>query len=123
MLVNLIKNSVEAIDTLAESGECHERPHIQFRAYTNGDFLCLDITDSGIGIPPEDIKRIFSAGFTTKEHGNGLGLHSSANFVISSGGKIQAFSEGKGKGTMIKIMFRYASAYQTADEGTTQEGS
>ena len=121
MLVNLIKNSVEAIDALAESGECHEVPRIQFRAYINGDFLCLDITDSGIGIPPEDIKRIFSAGFTTKEHGNGLGLHSSANFVISSGGKIQAFSEGKGKGATIKIMFRYVSVYGTDYKVPTQE--
>ena len=121
MLVNLIKNSVEAIDALAESGELHEVPRIQFRAYINGDFLCLDITDSGIGIPPADLKRIFSAGFTTKEHGNGLGLHSSANFVISSGGKIQAFSEGKGKGATIKIMFRYASVNQTAYEGPTQK--
>ena len=122
MLVNLIKNSVEAIDALAGSGELDEVPRIQLRAYIDGDFLCLDITDSGIGIPPEDIKRIFSAGFTTKANGNGLGLHSSANFVISSGGKIQAFSEGKGKGTTIKIMFRYTSVYQTADKEPTQEG-
>ena len=111
MLVNIIKNAIEAIDELAESGESSEVPHIQFRAYIDGDFFCLDITDSGIGIAREHINKVFSAGFTTKEQGTGLGLHSSANFVISSGGKIQAFSEDKGKGTTIRIMFQCSSVY------------
>ena len=123
MLINLIKNSVEAIDELAESDEGNEVPYIHFRAYVDSDFLCLDITDSGIGIPVENINKIFSAGFTTKEQGTGLGLHSSANFVISSGGKIEALSEGKGKGTTIRIMFRYPSVYRTDYEVSAQEGS
>ncbi len=112
MLVNLVKNAVEAIDELVVSGEHPGVPRIQFRAYIEGDFLCLDATDSGIGIDPKHINRIFWAGFTTKEHGTGLGLHSSANFVISSGGKIQAFSEGKGKGTTIQIRLRRTSVYR-----------
>ena len=109
MLVNLIKNSVEAIDALAAAGERNELPHIACRAYIEGDFLVIDITDNGIGIAQEDLKRVFSAGFTTKAYGSGLGLHSSANFVISCGGKIEAFSEGKGKGTTIRTMFHHAS--------------
>ena len=115
MLVNLIKNAVEAIDALAQLDDSDEEAYrIQCRAYIEDDFLCLDITDNGIGIPPEDLKRIFAAGFTTKEHGNGLGLHSGANFVISSGGKISAFSDGKGKGTTVRIMFRHDSVYRSA---------
>ena len=109
MLVNLIKNAVEAIDALAETGEGTEAPRIECSAYTEGDFLSINIMDNGIGIAPEDLTRIFAAGFTTKVYGNGLGLHSSANFVISSGGKIEALSDGKGKGTTIKIMFHHAS--------------
>ena len=119
MLVNLIKNSVEAIDELARAGISNEDPHIQIHAHTSGDFLFIDITDNGIGIVPEDIDRIFSAGFTTKEDGNGLGLHSSANFVISSGGRIQAFSEGKGKGATIQIKFRGDAIYQNAYQEST----
>ena len=119
MLVNLIKNSIEAIDELAESREGDEVPRIRFRAYIDGDFLCLDITDSGIGIPAENINKIFSSGFTTKKQGTGLGLHSSANFVISSGGKIQALSEGKGKGTTIQIKFRGDAIYQNAYQEST----
>ena len=114
MLVNLIKNAVEAIDALEEKGQLHEEPRIKCRAYVEDDFLCLDITDNGIGIAPENINKIFSAGFTTKEEGNGLGLHSSANFVISAGGKIQALSEGIGKGTTVRIIFRHESIYRSA---------
>ena len=106
MLVNLIKNSIEAIDELANLGKLDEVPHIHVRAYTEREFLCMDISDNGIGLDPEDINKIFSAGFTTKIQGSGLGLHSSANFVISSGGQIQAVSEGKGKGTTLHIRLR-----------------
>ena len=119
MLVNLIKNSVEAIDELGPSEERHETPRIHIHAHISEDFLFIEITDNGIGIPPKDINKIFSAGFTTKEHGNGLGLHSSANFVISSGGKIQAFSEGKGKGTTIQIKFRCDTVYRSAYQKST----
>ena len=109
MLVNLTKNSIEAIDELANAGGLIEEPRIQIRAYIDGDYLCIDITDNGIGVASEDIDKIFAAGFTTKKDGNGLGLHSSANFVISSGGRILPFSEGKGKGTTIRIMLQYTS--------------
>ena len=112
MLVNLIKNAVEAIDALAAAGDRPEVARIKCCAYIEGDFLHLDITDNGIGIAPENISKVFAAGFTTKAQGNGLGLHSSANFVISSGGKIQALSEGVGKGATIKITFRYASVHR-----------
>ena len=106
MLVNLIKNSIEAIDELANLGELTEEPCIKVHVYIDDDFICLDITDNGIGLAPKDVDKIFSAGFTTKEQGSGLGLHSSANFVVSSGGHIQAFSDGKGKGTTLHIRLR-----------------
>ena len=109
MLVNLTKNSIEAIDELANSGGLNEEPRIQIRAYINRNYLYIDITDNGIGLAPEDMDKIFAAGFTTKKQGSGLGLHSSANFVISSGGRIRPFSEGKGKGTTIRIMLQHAS--------------
>ena len=48
------------------------------------------------------------AGHTTKDGGTGLGLHSSANFVIGSGGTIQALSAGLGTGTTIRVRLRRA---------------
>ncbi len=109
MLVNLFKNSIEAIDELTRLSGRNETPHIEVKAYISEDFLCLDVTDNGIGIAQKNLKLIFSAGYTTKASGTGLGLHSSANFVIGSGGKIYALSEGIGKGTTMRIMLRRSS--------------
>ena len=109
MLVNLFKNSIEAIDELIQSDKLNETPRIGVNAYTSGDFLCLDVTDNGIGIAQKNLKLIFTAGYTTKQSGTGLGLHSSANFVIGSGGKIYPLSEGIGKGTTMRIMLRCSS--------------
>ena len=109
MLVNLVKNSIEAIDELARSGGLNKTARIDIKAYVSEDFLFLDVTDNGIGIAPQNLKLIFTAGYTTKESGTGLGLHSSANFVIGSGGKIYALSEGIGKGTTLRIMLRCSS--------------
>ena len=109
MLVNLVKNSIEAIDELSQSGRLNETPRIAIEAYISGDFLCLDVTDNGVGIAPQNVKLIFSAGYTTKESGTGLGLYSSANFVIGSGGQIYPLSEGIGKGTTMRIMLRRSS--------------
>ena len=109
MLVNLVKNSIEAIDELTRSSGLNETPRIAVKAYISEDFLCLDVTDNGIGIAPQNLKLIFTAGYTTKESGTGLGLHSSANFVIGSGGQIYPLSEGIGRGTTMRIMLRHAS--------------
>jgi signal transduction histidine kinase len=109
MLVNLFKNSIEAIDELIQLGGLNETPRIGVKAYISEDFLCLDVTDNGIGIAQKNLKLIFTAGYTTKESGTGLGLHSSANFVIGSGGKIYPLSEGIGKGTTMRIMLRCSS--------------
>ena len=109
MLVNLCKNSIEAIDDLIRSGGLNETPRIVIKAYTSEDFLYLDVTDNGIGIEQKNFKLIFTAGYTTKKSGTGLGLHSSANFVIGTGGKIHPLSEGIGKGTTMRITLRTSS--------------
>ena len=109
MLVNLVKNSIEAIDERIQSDRFDETPSISIKAYINEDFLCLDVADNGIGIAQKNLKLIFTAGYTTKQSGTGLGLHSSANFVIGSGGKIVPLSQGIGKGTTIRIMLRCSS--------------
>ena len=106
MLVNLLKNAMEAIDELQESGGLNGLPRIEVRAYVRRDFLVLDVLDNGIGIPQKNLKAIFKAGYTTKTEGSGLGLHSAANFVTGSGGKIQPLSSGRGTGTTMRVMLR-----------------
>ena len=109
MLVNLIKNSIEAIDSRINVGRFRERPRIRIRAYAEGEFLHIDVTDNGIGIGEANPKIIFAAGYTTKDSGSGLGLHSAANFIIGSGGQIHPISEGIGQGTTMRIMLRLSS--------------
>ena len=55
MLVNLVKNSIEAIDEIIQSGGLNETPRIEVKAYINGDFVCLDVTDNGIGIEQKEL--------------------------------------------------------------------
>ena len=66
----------------------------------------IDVTDNGIGIDESRIGRIFQPGFTTKQGGSGLGLHSAANYVIETGGQIRALSDGIGKGATVRVMMR-----------------
>ena len=109
MLVNLIKNAMEANDQLARLGKLEGQPRIDVRAYSEQAFLVIEVTDNGIGIDRENIRAIFAAGYTTKPNGTGLGLHSVANFVDRCGGRIQTLSDGFGKGTTLRVMLRLAS--------------
>ena len=115
MLVNLIKNAMEANDQLARLGKLEGQPRIDVRAYSEEAFLVIEVTDNGIGIDRENIRAIFAAGYTTKPNGTGLGLHSVANFVDRCGGRIQTLSDGFGKGTTLRVMLRLASVGRESD--------
>ncbi len=75
--------------------------------------------DNGIGIRSKDTRVLFSPGYTTKETGSGLGLHSAANFVIGLGGRMQPLSEGTGKGTTMRVTLPLSSVapHATGGEG------
>ena len=109
MLVNLLKNAMDAIDELARAHGLRKDPRIRIRSYRQDEFLVIDVIDSGIGIDDKDLTAIFAAGYTTKEGGSGLGLHSSANFVIGSGGRIHPLSDGVGHGTTMRVMMRLSA--------------
>ena len=110
MLVNLLKNAMEATDERAAQakGDPEWRPRIHLRAYRDeqaGTFV-IDVRDNGIGIEPARLGSVFNAGYTTKENGSGLGLHSAANFVIGSGGSIRPLSDGIGHGATMRVTLR-----------------
>ena len=104
MLVNLIKNSVEAIDELAASIGLSEPPCIKIRCYVKLTYFTLEVIDNGIGIEKDKFTVIFGGDYTTKESGSGLGLHSIANFVDGLDGKISPLSDGLGKGTTMRVI-------------------
>jgi len=93
VLLNLVSNAAKFTD----------RGFIRVEARVDGDFVTISVSDSGIGIPPEKLPRIFEA-FTQvdaspsrKYGGTGLGLTISKSFVELHGGRIWVESEvGKG---------------------------
>ena len=116
MLVNLVKNAMEAIDELAQQ-TAPEACLIAVNCYLQKEFLVIDVVDNGIGIKDDRHRLIFTAGYTTKKEGNGLGLHSAANFVIASGGRIYPLSGGRGKGTTMRVMLRHAAVAGSGGDG------
>lgn len=64
--------------------------------------VILGFSDTGIGIPPEDIPKIFDPFFTTKQKGTGLGLSVVEGIVTRHGGFLEVKSE-VGKGTKVSI--------------------
>jgi PAS domain S-box-containing protein len=98
ILVNVIRNAKYACD---ESSSAEKRITVRVRV-TNGTML-IAVTDTGCGIPPENLERIFSHGFTTRKDGHGFGLHSSALAAKDLGGSLLAESAGPGQGATFTL--------------------
>jgi two-component system, NtrC family, sensor kinase len=107
ILMNLMTN---AKDALLESNSDHRRLIASIRVISRLDQpkVLVEVTDNGVGIPKEHLTRIFSHGFTTKRHGHGFGLHSSANAAKEIGGTLTAYSDGPGSGALfvVELPFR-----------------
>ncbi|WP_229183253.1 hybrid sensor histidine kinase/response regulator [Bradyrhizobium oropedii] len=85
-----------------------------------GDHLVIEVTDTGTGISPSDLKKIFDPFFSTKEvgQGTGLGLSMVFGFVKQSGGGIEVRSE-QGRGTIFRIYLPKADG--TAQRATEED--
>ena len=99
ILVNLIHNSKDA---LANSDK--EEKILKIRVNkADDDHLKIEVEDNGVGIPEENLTRIFRHGFTTKQDGHGYGLHSGALAAKTMGGSLTVQSEGVGKGVTFTL--------------------
>ncbi len=99
ILVNLVHNAKYALDASGRPDRV-----ITAAIHANGgNRIRVTITDNGIGIPPENLTRIFSHGFTTRKDGHGFGLHSGANAAKEMGGSLTGHSEGPGKGATFTL--------------------
>ena len=93
VLVNLVDNARDAM------------PHggtLTLRGRRQGATVCLDVGDTGLGIPPEQYARIFEPLHTTKPGGTGLGLYIVQEVVAAHGGQV-AVRSTVGHGTLFTI--------------------
>ena len=99
ILLNLISNAKYAC---TDSGR--EEKIVVLRIINHGsDRILLQVRDNGIGIPRDNLNRIFQHGFTTKKSGHGFGLHSGALTARRLGGSLRAHSDGPGLGASFTL--------------------
>jgi PAS domain S-box-containing protein len=99
ILVNLFRNAKYAMDAARDSDKVLK---VGIRA-NGGGRVKIVVEDNGIGIPRENLTRIFQHGFTTKSEGHGFGLHSGACAAKELGGSLVAESEGPGRGATFTL--------------------
>jgi signal transduction histidine kinase len=98
ILVNLVRNAKYACD---DSGRSDKRVTLRV---TNGEGrVRVSVIDNGVGIPPENLTRIFNHGFTTRPLGHGFGLHSGALAARELGGSLTVQSDGVGHGAAFHL--------------------
>ena len=81
-----------------------ERGELTVRARSEDDWVALEVTDTGVGIPADRLTRVFDAYYTTKSDGSGLGLLIVLRILRAHGGRVDIASE-PGKGTTVTLRF------------------
>ncbi|RVU02497.1 HAMP domain-containing histidine kinase [Mucilaginibacter limnophilus] len=99
VILNLLKNSIEAIGFEAE------KKQITMRLFEADNKVQLTLTDTGTGFDEEVGKHLFERGYTTKNTGSGLGLYNCRSIIESHSGQIEMTSNGPGTGTSTFIEF------------------
>lgn len=99
VFLNIILNSIEA---MPQGGELRVSSSTYKDPKKGIEFIRVGIADTGCGISPENLTRIFNRYFTTKNEGTGLGLAVVDRIVKAHGGCVSVESE-PGKGTTFLV--------------------
>lgn len=105
ILVNLVRNAKYACD---ESGRADKLVTLRVEREINA--VRISVIDNGVGISAENMERLFTHGFTTRQSGHGFGLHSSALAAKELGGSLRAESAGPGCGAAFILELPLAPA-------------
>ncbi len=93
VIVNLVVNAVDAMPSGGTLG---------VRLACDDDTIRLEVEDTGEGIPPDDLDRVFEPFYTTKESGSGLGL-STVHGIVEQAGGIVSIASDLGRGTLVTV--------------------
>src|SRR3984957_5423105 len=85
VMMNLIMNSIDAMNDVAGPRELAIRSQ-----QAENEELMVSVSDTGVGLPAQQVDQIFNAFFTTKPHGTGMGLRISRSIVEAHGGRLWA---------------------------------
>ena len=106
VLMNLMLNGIEAMQDTKTERQLTIRSLMAERGQ-----LLISVTDTGVGVPPEQADQIFNAFFSTKAQGTGMGLSISRSIVESHGGRLWATSNS-GRGATFNFTLPSAGAQE-----------
>ena len=119
VFLNLIKNAREALTGAAGEVRVSTRMvtdfHISHEGSGSAKFVSIDVTDSGCGIPRENLEKIFTPFFTTKSGGSGLGMAISYRIIKEHEGYLKVDSEPK-RGTRVSVYLPIAGKENQMDK-------
>jgi signal transduction histidine kinase len=98
VLINLLRNSIHALDN-------RNRKQISLNAYPLDQQIVIEVTDTGKGIPENELKEIFIPFFSTKKEGSGIGLSLSKQIMSLHNGRIRVSSKVE-EGTSFYLYFK-----------------
>jgi PAS domain S-box-containing protein len=103
VLLNLVMNGVEAMNEVAEA---ERKISILARRHENNrrPAVLVSVQDSGVGLKPGEVDRLFEAFYTTKAHGIGMGLAISRSIVEAHGGRLWVASDGGSRGATFEFI-------------------
>ena len=111
VIVNLIMNAVDAMSAVVN------RPRVLGvkTEVDESNYLLIAVEDSGIGIDPRNIDRIFESFFTTKSHGMGVGLSICRSIIENHGGRMSV-SHGQPYGSVFRVFLPTSAPVRNKDE-------
>jgi signal transduction histidine kinase len=113
VLLNLIMNAIEAVN-----GNVGLQRHVSIGANVADGRCEIWVSDTGSGIPPDQLERIFEPFVTAKSEGMGIGLSISRSIVEAHGGKLWAENGARGATFHFTVPLQSAEAQQSAAMAT-----
>jgi signal transduction histidine kinase len=96
VFMNLMLNGIDAMKGTNGGGE------LAIKSEADDGQLLISVSDTGVGLPPEQADQIFRAFFTTKDNGTGMGLPISRSIIESHGGHLW-FTGNSGRGATFQF--------------------